>query len=430
MVIFSRKLILGELREKSIVMKKIITSASIVALGTLGLQAAYAPGLTTTEKSKFWSVSATLRGFYDDNYMTQPSGPGKRDSFGVEVSPSASLNWSMDQTLLTAGYIMGMRWYEDRDEDSADWTHQFNLGVSHAFSESYKMNLRESFVIGQEPGLMNPGGFLVQKMRVPGNNIMNNAGIDFQAQMSRLFSLMVGYSNTLYDYDPEGDDSFSAYLDRMEHMITLNLRYQALPNTVALLGYQLGINDYTSNDTVAGVDADYRNNLSHYVYLGVDQTFTPELMGSLRLGGQFSDYNNIPSDSDVDDSNLTPYADASLTWAYNEGSNAQLGAKYQRIASDMAALDQSALSIYGSVNHAFTPKLRGSLLAQYQNSEFNEGPMDSATDDYFLVGANLSYQISRYMATEVGYNFDSLNSDVDGREFDRNRVYLGIRASY
>ncbi|HOW66670.1 MAG TPA: outer membrane beta-barrel protein [Candidatus Paceibacterota bacterium] len=411
-------------------MKKIITSASIIALGTVGLHAAYAPGLTTTEKSKFWSVSATLRGFYDDNYMTQPSGPAERDSFGVEVSPALTLNFPMDQTLISAGYIMGMRWYEDRDEDSADWTHQVSLLMNHAFSENYKLKVSESFVIGQEPGLMNAGAFLVQKMRVPGNNIMNAAGIDFDAQLSRLFSLLVGYANNLYDYDPDGDDSYSAYLDRLEHMATVNLRYQALPNTIGILGYQFGVLDYTSDYTIGGIDSDYRNSYSHYFYLGVDQTFTPELMGSIRLGGQFTDYNNLPSDADADDTDLTPYADASITWAYNEGSNAQLGVKYSRIASDMASLDQSALSIYGSINHAFTAKLRGSLLAQYQNSEFNEGPMDSATDDYFLVGANLSYQISRYLATEVGYNFDSLDSDVDGREFDRNRVYLGIRASY
>jgi len=49
-------------------MNKLIVSASLVTLGATGLQAAYAPGLSPMETSKPWSVAATVRGFYDDNY--------------------------------------------------------------------------------------------------------------------------------------------------------------------------------------------------------------------------------------------------------------------------------------------------------------------------------------------------------------------------
>ena len=48
-------------------MKKIIASASLAALGAASVQAAYAPGLSPQEKSKAWTISGTLRGFYDDN---------------------------------------------------------------------------------------------------------------------------------------------------------------------------------------------------------------------------------------------------------------------------------------------------------------------------------------------------------------------------
>ena len=48
-------------------MKKIIASASLAALSAASVQAAYAPGLSPQEKSKAWTISGTLRGFYDDN---------------------------------------------------------------------------------------------------------------------------------------------------------------------------------------------------------------------------------------------------------------------------------------------------------------------------------------------------------------------------
>ena len=53
-------------------MKKIVASVSLVAIGASGLQAALLPGLTT-ESGKPWTLSATLRGFYDDNINTYPN---------------------------------------------------------------------------------------------------------------------------------------------------------------------------------------------------------------------------------------------------------------------------------------------------------------------------------------------------------------------
>ena len=53
-------------------MKKVIASVGLVALGTSGLQAALDLG-DTTDSRKPWSVSATLRGFYDDNPNCYPN---------------------------------------------------------------------------------------------------------------------------------------------------------------------------------------------------------------------------------------------------------------------------------------------------------------------------------------------------------------------
>lgn len=53
-------------------MKRIVASVSLVAVGATALQADLLPGLTT-ESGKPWTVSATLRGFYDDNINTIPA---------------------------------------------------------------------------------------------------------------------------------------------------------------------------------------------------------------------------------------------------------------------------------------------------------------------------------------------------------------------
>ena len=77
-------------------MNKITATVGLVALGAASIQAQnLAPGAGTQEATKPWSISASLRGFYDDNYTTSPS-QDERDSVGFEVSPSAS-GWLCDR---------------------------------------------------------------------------------------------------------------------------------------------------------------------------------------------------------------------------------------------------------------------------------------------------------------------------------------------
>src|SRR5215216_2557926 len=134
-------------------MKQVFTSVGIMALGAASLYA-YDPEMTRQLSGRPWTVAATVRGFYDDNVTTSPNHtfipavkdndgnviiPGKRvetrqDSFGFEVSPSAHLNLPMEQTFISLGYIYSLRWYQDRDPNDIDQSHEFNAKLRHQFS--------------------------------------------------------------------------------------------------------------------------------------------------------------------------------------------------------------------------------------------------------------------------------------------------------
>ena len=73
-------------------------------------------------------------------------------------------------------------------------------------------------------------------------------------------------------------------------------------------------------------------------------------------------------------------------------------------------------------------------LGQFQNAEFvgvseNQGN-DGDAETYLSLGVTLSFKINAYLAAEAAYYFDRLGSDVDFREYDRNRVFVGVRATY
>ena len=75
------------------------------------------------------------------------------------------------------------------------------------------------------------------------------------------------------------------------------------------------------------------------------------------------------------------------------------------------------------------PKLFGSIQAQYQNTTYYGGVYDNKDANFYLAGLNLRYQFTPNFSAEVGYNYDNLNSSVQG-SYDRNRVYIGITGSY
>jgi hypothetical protein len=259
-------------------------------------------------------------------------------------------------------------------------------------------------------------------LRAEGSNIRNTAGLDFNAVLTPQWSAVLGYRNGYYNYDSV---QFADFLNRVEHLPSVGIRYQISPKTVGSLNYQLGINDYRR--------ANERDSLSHYVFAGLDHSFTARLVGSVRVGAQFISWDNAPAGAREDATN--PYADASLTYSYSEGSNVQLGLRHGRNATDLAGvLDQQSTLAYGSINHQFTGKFRGVLSGQYQNSEFvgvakNAGA-DGMSEDYFSVGLTLNYRLNAYLAAEASYIYDRLSSDIVFRDYYRSRVFVGIRANY
>jgi hypothetical protein len=425
-------------------MKKLTAIAGSTVVGVLGLAGAHAqtvyglaPNLTSQELSKSWSVQATLRGFYDDNYTTAPDS-AKLDSFGFEITPSVSLNLPREQTYIGLSAAYTARWFEDRQNNEIDHIFQITGNLTHAFNPRHRVELRDSFVVAQEGELITPGT-ATTIARSEGDNIRNIANVNYSATLTETISVVLGYQNSFYDYDQEGIGSFSATLDRLEHLLSATGRMQISPPTTVLAGYQYGMSDFTSDDLIQSspaVAANARDSRSHFFFGGVEHSFTPQLAASLRAGVQFIDFPNDPAGSD----GSTPYIDGSVSWTYNPGSYLLAGIRHQRNVTDVAfanpggspTTDSEATVFYAAVNHQLTAKLTGSLIGQYQMSQFQNGAEDGNSEDFFTVGLNFAYRINQFLSAEAGYNFDLLDSEVTSavRDFERNRLYMGLRAIY
>lgn len=436
-------------------MKKLIYAAGVLSLGGVHFAVQAAEGAPRP-----WTVGLTTQGFYDDNINTAPDGPGKVGSWGMYISPSASYAQTWDQTSVNLGASYGAYYFADTQGTlSSDWsqTANFNAGVNHTFNPRVSLELTDNFALFQNASQV----LLGQTGRIDGNNFSNDAAANLTVELSSRWSLVTGYENILFRYE---EDQFAAPLDRIENYGRVDLRYLITPKTVGVLGTKVGNINYDSGmpfnpsfpgNPLTNPSTSIKDNMTYFAYAGFDHSFTPSFTGSLRAGAQIQDFYNYESsilDNDFG-TEVTPYVDVSLTYAYAAGSSAQLGIIHRANPTDVTGtytffgnipvfqptLQQVSTAFYANVSHAITAKLSGSLAATFQSSEFIGNGYDLSggldgyngeTEQWWSVGATLSYAVIRNLSLTVAYYYDLLNSDIPSRDYDRNRVFFGVTASY
>jgi len=400
------------------IMNRKIVTLGVAAFGVVGLQAA--------DAGKVWEVTGSLRGFYDDNYTTSPEDLAE-ESWGIEVSPGINLTIGEGTDLeFSAGYAFGMRYYEDRERE--DYGHELGISLNKAFSNTSLLQLSDSFVIAQEPEILNGG----TPMRTEGDNLRNTISASYRQVLAGNILGELGYGNSIFDYD---EAYHSALLDRSHNQVNLDVIYD-MEQTEYFVGYKFASTDFDGGELkVPGLDfkSDARDNDSHYGYVGVRHQLNKEFVASAQVGAQYVDYYNfdlmpglIPEDE------TSPYVNASMEWGYAEGSQLVAGVSLARGATDLQAADQETSAVYAQFLHKITAKVHGTLTARYQDSEISGGGVrvDGKTESLMLLGASLTYAIADNIWTELAYNYDELDSDIPRRSFERNYLSIGIGTSY
>jgi hypothetical protein len=428
-------------------MNKFAASLGILALGTTALHAVEATALNSMQRTKPWSVAASLRGFYDDNVSTTPD---KQASSGFEITPSVDYGLIGDQTSFNLGYQFSGRYYETPiagQNDHWDYTHTFDGVLSHTFNPRVNMLVRDSFVIGQEPDMLRAGDLPFSTVqRVSGDNIVNYGSIGVNTEVTELLGFALTYNNAYYNYADDGGTIFSpstaGLLNRIENRFSIDSQWKLRPETIGIIGYMYGQYLYTGDEPILIlsngqiVNSDFKDSRSHTMYVGVQQAFTPTLSGTVKAGAQYFDYYGDPAG----DTQWSPYVMANLRYLYQTMTTMNFGFSYSRSAADQAGQvggtdyikDTEVALLYGEVSHEIVPHLVGTIKATLQYATYNGGGagFNDQSYLYFEGGFDVAYQFSPYVSAHAGYNYDNNNSDIAGQSYNRNRVYIGLTAGY
>lgn len=366
-----------------------------------------------TGTGKPYQISVSLREEYDDNINTAAT--NEEGSFKTIISPEIVFKYPMGNTLFSFSYVFDATYFNDREGDPWDLGHHFTGRVNHKFTDRFEIDFRDRFNYSVEPGL---GDGAVVNRRL-GDGYTNDLNLDATYAWTERFSTVTGYNNTLTFYD---DPIISATNEYVKHGVSQDFRLSVLPTTTAVGSYAYNTFDYKTSPR------DYE---THILTVGADHYLLREWLLTGRVGAQY-----LINSNPAQDDNIGPYANLKTVWNFLPQSSLTAGYSYSTEVTDAAAFgNQQAHTFDLGISHGWTQRFTTSLGLQYRNSTFeqNQSLVPVANDffeDTLSAQVKASYAWTNWFSTEIGYIHTTVTSDVFGREYYRNQVFIGVRGTY
>ena len=400
---------------------------------------------------------------YDDNPLAQPdtetivvtnpltgaviidpkTGAPRTRNVDVNHDDSAFLNFSLGvgytaanpRLTLVSGADVGVNYYFDRPGRSYDVNGGLSLRLTYKLTprlllEASTYDAYESAGDYGATTLTNFTGEFSGGTRTPGTSAERDGDyfystnfISASYQVSPRMTAILSDTFIAFAYE---DEPYITDQDRIENYVQAEFNYHLQPTLSLAADYRFGYVGYFNVDNDSG---------THFLLGGVDYTFNPRLSGSFRAGVEFRSYFDTPGDE------ISPYFEGNISYQLNRRAQLLYVAHYGIEEGDLSASNSKSDTFRTGVNYEqnFTARISGYLGFYYTHS-FNSTPVPDATtrlfnasgfdEDTFDVAAGARYSINRHLSAEIGYTYTTVISQVDIREYDRNRVFAGIRLAY
>jgi Putative beta-barrel porin 2 len=369
-----------------------------------------------------WVVGVS--GIYDDN-VNSGSGGLEEDSFAINPSLGLSFVSISPQTTWDVFVSLGLVYYLDAPSTTDDLNNQSRIGVNltHRFSERLRFVSRNFISYEMEPDY----AYGYASARTTGEYFYwstdNSVGYRWSERVGTYTGLVI--SGTTY---ADVNDN-----DRLNWQAYNQFRYQLSPQTVLTQDYRYG---QTSGDGNSS-DSD-----EHYLLVGVEHRFSPSTIGILQTGAQFRSV-------DDGDSNTSPYLEASFRTQMNEQFSIRSFARYGMEYYDTVQLlpigsveydDKTTFRLGVTAEYLISPKLSLFGGVDYIPTSFQDGralppllpgtPVPDSDEDLINAHIGLSLRFTDFVTGSLTYNFTSSSSDIVYRDYDRNRISLGVSAEF
>ncbi|MGD7652499.1 MAG: outer membrane beta-barrel protein [Verrucomicrobiales bacterium] len=394
----------------------------LLTLGSASAQGLYYVGTEAQESMPLkWVVGASL--IYDDN--VSPASGSEDDSVALNPYVGASMVSVTPQTTIDVYARLGLIYYFDAPSSLNDDTFgqsRAGVNITHRFSERLRLSSRNFISYELEPDY----SYGYATSRQIGEYLYWQTDNALGFRWTERLATYTGFKLVGYDYDVANNDRFIWQLYNQ-------FRYQLSPQTVLTLDYRYGqtIGDGASSDST-----------NQYLLGGVEHRFSPNTIGILRAGAQFRSV-------DDGDDYTSPWVEFALNSRINEQFRIRSFARYgiedydtvqflpggslveydERKSLRFGLSGEYAvsreLSIQGGVDYIPTSYESGRLVSGPALASIPEGDED-------IVNAYIgfSYRFTDYLTGNASYNYTNSDSDFGSRDYDRNRISVGLSAEF
>jgi len=401
-------------------------------LGLLAIGSASAQGLhyVVNEPEESlplkWVVGTTAT--YDDNVY--PGFGSEQSSMSINPYVGLSFVSMTPQTTWDVYARLGLIYYMDAPVGMDDINSQSRAGINltHRFSERLRFSSRNFISYEMEPDYAS--GYA--SSRATGAYFYWQTDNSIGFRWTQRFGTYTGLRLTGLQY------SDTNYNNRLTWELYNQCRYQLTPQTVLTFDTRFS---ETAGDTLS---SDYSD---QYYLIGAEHRFSANTVGIVRAGMQ------LHSVSDGSNDSTSPYVEFALTSRINEqfsvSAHARFGIEgYDSVQSlPSGALveydDRQTLRLGVSGEYAISPKFSifggvdympytyaaGRYLVSVPPPDLrpNVPDMDEDTINAYL---GLSMKFNQMLTGSLSYNFTTSSSDISSRDYNRNRISLGLSAEF
>ncbi len=367
----------------------------------------------SVNRSRIQSVF-NLRFGYDDNINATEF---SRQESGF-INPDAQFTYQARsaRATLSIGAGAGIVYYFDQGNNGREYDINANISVAWTYKVSPRLLLSATTTnLYQSQPDFNLVGLNTTRS---GDYFYSSNRFALTYQWSRRFSTVTSYAPIFIRY---ADEPYQTQQDRNEHFFAQEFRFLLAP-TISLVGeYRFGYVDYSN------IRLDSR---AHYLLAGIDATLSPRLRFAVRIGAEFRDYDQLNSDT------TSPYAEVSASYDYMRDSTITLSMRYGIEQTDVSGTrDRRAVRLGITVRQRITPRISAFGSFYYTNGDYEgRGPLAFVATNFkenvYDVALGIRYGINRNWAVDAGYLHTTTDSDLLGRSYDRNRVYVGARFQF
>lgn len=367
-----------------------------------------------------WMVGAQL--VYDDNVA--PNGFAATEEDSMAFSPYVGAKWTSvtPRTIIDLYANVSTMYYFDAPAtvDDTSINTRFNFDITHDLSERISVSSRNFVAYELEPNY----AYGYASSRQNGEHLYWSTNQSLDYNWTRRFTTRhgIGFSGTDYQDDPN--------LDRQAYSFFNSLRYRLSPQTVLTAQHRY------SDSSGGGVASDSSN---HFLTVGAEHRFSPNTIGRIDTGVQLREV-------DSGDNSTSPYLDMSLNTQVNRQLTVRGFVRYSIEDFDTVQTDgvsvfeydeRSTLRVGVSSSYSVSPKLQVFGGVDYIPTSFESGrllagpgPVADADENVLNAYIGLSLRITDNLEANCSFNHTTSDSDFNGRDYDRNRISLGVSAYF